>query len=56
MARARRQAANDGGFSLMEAMVVLIIGGMALMLVFAIGGRAAEIGFGLGRRALARRI
>ena len=53
MARARRQAANDGGFSLMEAMVVLIIGGMALMLVFAIGGRAAGIGFGLGRRALA---
>jgi hypothetical protein len=37
----------------MEALVVLIVAGMALMLVFAIGGRAAQTGFQLGRRALA---
>ncbi len=46
------QPSPRAGFSLIEAMVVLMIGGMALLLVFAIGGRAAQIGFGLGDRAL----
>jgi hypothetical protein len=48
-----RLAVRLAGFSLMEALVVLIVAGMALMLVFAIGGRAARTGFQLGRRALA---
>jgi type II secretory pathway pseudopilin PulG len=41
------------GFSLLEALIVLIIAGAALMLVFAIGGQAARTGFRLGRGALA---
>jgi hypothetical protein len=41
------------GFSLLEALIVLIIAGAALMLVFAIGGHAARTGFRLGRGALA---
>ena len=51
MAAAGRGARD--GFSLIEAMMVMIIGGVALMLVFEIGGRAAATGFGLGGRALA---
>ncbi len=39
------------GFSLIEALIVLIVAGFALMLVFAIGGQAARTGFALGRRA-----
>ena len=48
---ARRR--SRAGFSLIEALVVLAIGGMAMMLVFGIGARATETGFRLGRTALA---
>ncbi len=48
----RGQSSGRGGFSLMEAMVVLIVAGMALMLVFAVGGRATQLGFRLGGQAL----
>ncbi len=41
------------GFSLVEALVVLAISGMALTVMFSIGSRAGEAGFSLGRRALA---
>jgi prepilin-type N-terminal cleavage/methylation domain-containing protein len=40
------------GFSLIEALVVLVVAGMALMLVFSIGLRAVDAGFRLGRRSL----
>jgi len=40
------------GFSLIEALIVLLVAGMALMLVFSIGGQAARTGLQLGRRAL----
>ena len=49
MGRGSRRA----GFSLIEALVVLLVAGMALMLVFSIGGQSARTGFALGRRALA---
>jgi hypothetical protein len=48
-----RQASPKAGFSLIEALIVLLVAGMALMLVFAIGGQSARTGFALGRRALA---
>jgi type II secretory pathway pseudopilin PulG len=48
MCGVRRRA----GFSLIEALIVLIVAGMALMLVFSIGGQAARTGLALGRRAL----
>lgn len=41
------------GFSLIEALVVLAIGGMALAIIFSIGVKAGDTGFGLGRRAMA---
>jgi prepilin-type N-terminal cleavage/methylation domain-containing protein len=41
------------GFSLIEALVVLVIGGMALAIIFNIGVKAGDTGFGLGRRAIA---
>jgi prepilin-type N-terminal cleavage/methylation domain-containing protein len=44
--------ARRAGFSLIEALVVLAIGGMALALIFSIGTQAGDTGFGLGRRAL----
>ena len=44
---------TKAGFSLIEALIVLLVAGMALMLVFAIGGQSARTGFALGRRALA---
>jgi type II secretory pathway pseudopilin PulG len=47
------QHATVAGFSLIEALIVLLVAGMALMLVFAIGGQSARTGFALGRRALA---
>jgi type II secretory pathway pseudopilin PulG len=47
------RAASNAGFSLIEALIVLLVGGMALMLVFSIGGQSARTGFALGRRALA---
>lgn len=40
------------GFSLIEALVVLAIGGMTLAIIFSIGIRAGDTGFTLGRRAL----
>lgn len=40
------------GFSLIEALVVLAIGGMTLAIIFSIGIRAGDTGFKLGRRAL----
>jgi hypothetical protein len=43
----------EAGFSLIEALIVLLVAGMALMLVFSIGGDSARTGFQLGRRALA---
>ena len=44
---------RSAGFSLIEALIVLLVAGMALMLVFSIGGESARTGFRLGRRALA---
>lgn len=40
------------GFSLIEALVVLAIGGMALAVIFSIGIKAGDTGFALGRRAM----
>jgi hypothetical protein len=40
------------GFSVLEAIIVLAITGMALTLIFSIGSRASDVGFRLGRRAL----
>jgi prepilin-type N-terminal cleavage/methylation domain-containing protein len=40
------------GFSLIEALVVLAIGGMALAIIFSIGIKAGDTGFRLGRRAM----
>ncbi len=47
-----RRVSRVGGFSVMEAIIVLAITGLALTLVFSIGSRASEMGFRLGRRAL----
>ena len=52
MMRIRRPAETRQGFSLVEALVVLAISGMALAVVFSIGARAGDTGFALGRRAL----
>ncbi len=41
------------GFSLIEALVVLAIGGMALAIIFSIGTKAGDTGFKLGRGAMA---
>ena len=46
------QTARRAGFSLIEALVVLAIGGMALALIFSIGIKAGDTGFSLGRRAM----
>ena len=46
-------ARHRSGFSLIEALVVLAIGGMALAIIFSIGIKAGDTGFGLGRRAMA---
>ncbi len=40
------------GFSIVEALVVLAISGMALAIIFSIGVKAGDTGFGLGRRAM----
>ena len=45
--------ARRAGFSLIEALVVLAIGGMALAVIFSIGIKAGDTGFSLGRRAMA---
>ena len=50
--RSVRRVGRMAGFSLIEALIVLIVAGFALMLVFSIGGQAARTGFALGRRAL----
>jgi prepilin-type N-terminal cleavage/methylation domain-containing protein len=44
--------AQRPGFSLIEALVVLAIGGMALAIIFSIGIKAGDTGFSLGRRAM----
>jgi prepilin-type N-terminal cleavage/methylation domain-containing protein len=46
------QTASRSGFSLIEALVVLAIGGMALAVIFSIGIKAGDSGFSLGRRAM----
>ena len=46
------QSARRSGFSLIEALVVLAIGGMALAVIFSIGVKAGDTGFALGRRAM----
>lgn len=43
---------NRTGFSLIEALVVLAVGGMALAVIFSIGIKAGDTGFSLGRRAM----
>lgn len=43
---------HRSGFSLVEALVVLAIGGMALAIIFTIGTKAGDTGFNLGRRAM----
>lgn len=43
---------NRPGFSLIEALVVLAISGMALAIIFSIGVKAGDSGFALGRRAM----
>lgn len=48
MSRSRR-----AGFSLIEALVVLAIGGLALAVIFSIGTKAGDAGFKLGRGAMA---
>lgn len=48
MTRPRR-----AGFSLIEALVVLAVGGLALTVIFSIGLRAGDTGFRLGRGAMA---
>lgn len=40
------------GFSIVEALVVLAISGMALAIIFTIGVKAGDTGFALGRRAM----
>ena len=40
------------GFSIVEALVVLAISGMALAIIFSIGVKAGDTGFSLGRRAM----
>ena len=47
------QPTRRSGFSLIEALVVLAIGGMALAVIFSIGIKAGDTGFSLGRRAMA---
>ena len=40
------------GFSLIEALVVLAVGGMALAIIFSIGTKAGDSGFAIGRKAM----
>jgi prepilin-type N-terminal cleavage/methylation domain-containing protein len=47
-----RSPTARAGFSLIEALVVLAIGGMALAIIFSIGVKAGDTGFRLGRRAM----
>lgn len=43
---------SRSGFSVLEAMIALVITGLALTLIFSIGNRASTGGFSLGRRVL----
>ena len=43
---------SRSGFSVLEAMIALVITGLALTLIFSIGNRASTSGFSLGRRVL----
>ena len=43
---------SRSGFSVLEAMIALVITGLALTLIFSIGNRASTNGFSLGRRVL----
>ena len=43
---------SRSGFSVLEAMIALVITGLALTLIFSIGNRASSSGFSLGRRVL----
>lgn len=49
---ASMQQAPRHGFSIIEALVVLAISGMALAIIFTIGVKAGDTGFALGRRAM----
>ena len=49
---ARMEHTPRAGFSIVEALVVLAISGMALAIIFSIGVKAGDTGFGLGRRAM----
>lgn len=44
---------HRAGFSLIEALVVLAVGGLALAVIFSIGTKAGDAGFKLGRGAMA---
>lgn len=44
---------SRAGFSLIEALVVLAVGGLALAVIFSIGTRAGDAGFRMGRGAMA---
>jgi hypothetical protein len=46
------QGRQREGFSIVEALVVLAISGMALAIIFTIGIRAGDTGFALGRKAM----
>lgn len=50
--RSMRLDAARQGFSLIEALVVLAIGGMALAIIFSIGVKTGDTGFKLGRKAM----
>jgi hypothetical protein len=49
----RPVSTEEIGFSLMEAVIMLAVAGMALMLIFAVATRSSQSGFRLGRNALA---
>lgn len=51
--RALSPRTAQAGFSLMEAVIMLAVAGMALMLIFAVATRSSQAGFRLGRNALA---
>ena len=43
---------RTSGFSVLEAIIVLAVTGLALTLIFSVGSKSASQGFSLGRRAL----
>lgn len=52
MTAGRRLRFARSGFSLIEALVVLAVGGMALAIIFSIGMHASKSGFAIGRNAM----